>query len=109
MVEVCTDEMQPLLLRGLLRPLDEKAVPAFDELAFSDAPEVRDDDGNVLFVPASAGPQGLIVNTDEVDPDDVDLVDRPVRRRLRGRRGARGDAADRDRRGGAGDRAWTTR
>ena len=70
-VEVCTDEMQPLLLRGLLRPLDPKAVPAFNDLAFSDAPEVRDENGNVLFVPASAGPQGLIVNTDEIDPDDV--------------------------------------
>jgi spermidine/putrescine transport system substrate-binding protein len=70
-VEVCTDEMEPLLARGLLRPLDEKAVPAFDELAFSDAPEVRDESGNVLFVPASAGPHGLIVNTDEVDPADV--------------------------------------
>jgi spermidine/putrescine transport system substrate-binding protein len=70
-VEVCTDEMEPLLARGLLRPLDEKAVPAFDELAFSDAPEVRDESDNVLFVPASAGPHGLIVNTDEVDPADV--------------------------------------
>jgi spermidine/putrescine transport system substrate-binding protein len=70
-VEVCTDEMEPLLARGLLRPLDEKAVPAFDELAFADAPEVRDASGNVLFVPASAGPQGLIVNTDSVDPADV--------------------------------------
>jgi spermidine/putrescine transport system substrate-binding protein len=70
-VEVCTDEMEPLLARGLLRPLDENAVPGFDKLAFSDAPQVRDADGNVLFVPASAGPQGLIVNTDEVNPDDV--------------------------------------
>ena len=70
-VEVCTDEMEPLLARGLLRPLDEKAVPGFDKLAFSDAPQVRDADGNVLFVPASAGPQGLIVNTDEVNPADV--------------------------------------
>ena len=69
MVEVCTDEMEPLIARGLLRPLDERAVPEFDELAFSDAPEVRDASGDVLFVPASAGPQGLIVNTDEVDPE----------------------------------------
>ncbi len=37
-VEVCTDEMEPLIDRGLLRPLDQKAVPGFDELAFSDAP-----------------------------------------------------------------------
>jgi spermidine/putrescine transport system substrate-binding protein len=70
-VEVCTDEMSPLTARGLLRPLDEKAVPAFHDLAFSGAPEVRDADGNVLFVPASAGPQGLIVNTDQLDPDTI--------------------------------------
>jgi len=71
-VEVCTDEMQPLLARGLLRPLDPKAVTDFNDLAFSNAPQVRDDNGNVLFVPASAGPQGLIVNTDSIDPKDVD-------------------------------------
>jgi spermidine/putrescine-binding protein len=70
-VEVCTDEMSPLLVRGLLRPLDPKGVPDFDKLAFSDAPEVRDDAGHVLFVPASAGPQGLIVNTDEVPVGDA--------------------------------------
>lgn len=71
-VEVCTDEMQPLVARNLLRPIDEKGVPAFGDLAFSDADQVRDADGNVLFVPASAGPQGLIVNTDKVDPDQID-------------------------------------
>ncbi len=71
-VEVCTDEMTPLTVRGLLRPLDAKAVPEFNNLAFSDAPQVRDADGNVLFVPASAGPQGLIVNTDQVDPANID-------------------------------------
>jgi len=70
-VEVCTDEMEPLLARGLLRPIDPKGVPGFNDLAFAGAPQVRDADGNVLFVPASAGPQGLIVNTDEVDPDSV--------------------------------------
>lgn len=70
-VEVCTDEMEPLLARGLLRPLDPKGVTDFNELAFADAPQVRDDAGDVLFVPASAGPQGLMVNTDEIDPADV--------------------------------------
>ncbi|MCB0875975.1 MAG: extracellular solute-binding protein [Solirubrobacterales bacterium] len=71
-VEVCTDEMKPLTARGLLRPLDEKAVPEFGDLAFSERPEVRDANGDVLFVPASAGPQGLIVNTDEIDPATID-------------------------------------
>ncbi len=70
-VEVCTDEMQPLLARNLLQPLDPKGVTDFDKLAFSDSDQVRDADGNILFVPASAGPQGLIVNTDEVDPSEV--------------------------------------
>ena len=26
----------------------------------------------MLFVPASAGPHGLIVNTDEIDPSEID-------------------------------------
>ena len=69
-VEVCTDEMSPLLARGLLRPLDETAIKDFDKLAFSDADEVRDENGEVLFVPASAGPYGLIVNTEEA-PSEV--------------------------------------
>jgi spermidine/putrescine transport system substrate-binding protein len=66
-VEVCTDEMEPLLARNLIRPLDPKAIAGFERLAFSDAEEVRNDAGDVLFVPASAGPHGLIVNTEEID------------------------------------------
>ncbi len=65
-VEACTDEMSPLTARGLLRPLDEKAIPGFEQLAFSDSEEIRDEEGQVLFVPASSGPYGLIVNTEEV-------------------------------------------
>ena len=88
-VEVCTDEMEPLLARGLLRPLDPTAVPDFDELAFSDSPEVRNEAGEVLFVPASAGPHGLIVNTEAI-PDGVDsyaeLFDPPTRATSRSRR-----------------------
>ncbi len=63
-VEVCTDEMQPLLARNLIRPLDPDGVADFDKIAFSDAEEVRNAAGEVLFVPASAGPHGLIVNTE---------------------------------------------
>jgi len=71
-VEVCTDEMTPLTARNLLRPLDPEAVPDFDKLAFSDSDDIRNPEGQVLLVPASAGPQGLIVNTDEIDPSTVD-------------------------------------
>jgi spermidine/putrescine-binding protein len=62
-VEVCTDEMEPLLARDLIRPLDPEAISDFDKLAFADSEEVRDAAGEVLFVPASAGPHGLIVDT----------------------------------------------
>jgi spermidine/putrescine-binding protein len=70
-VEVCADEMAPLLARDLIRPLDPRAITDFGKLAFSDAHEVRDDAGQVLFVPASAGPHGLLVNTDAIpEPPD---------------------------------------
>ena len=70
-VEVCTDEMAPLLARKLIRPIDPRGVKDFGELAFSDKAEVRNPAGEVLFVPASAGPHGLIVNTAEI-PEGVD-------------------------------------
>jgi spermidine/putrescine-binding protein len=70
-VEVCTDEMAPLLARGLIRPLDPRGVSEFDKLAFSDKAEVRNEAGEVLFVPASAGPHGLIVDTQAI-PEGVD-------------------------------------
>jgi spermidine/putrescine transport system substrate-binding protein len=65
-VEACADEIDPLSQRHLLRPLDPKGIPGFDKLTFHDAPGVTDASGQVLFVPVSAGPQGLIVNTDKV-------------------------------------------
>jgi spermidine/putrescine transport system substrate-binding protein len=70
-VEVCTDEMAPLTARNLIRPLDPSGIEEFDQLAFSDSTNVRNDAGEVLFVPASAGPHGLIVNTEAI-PEGVD-------------------------------------
>ena len=74
-VEVRTDEMEPLVVRGLLRPLDPAGVADFNKLAFHDSADIRNEAGEVLFVPASAGPHGLIVNTDEVT-EKVDLTRR---------------------------------
>ena len=71
-VEVCADEMQPLLVRGLIRPLDPSGIKDCDQLKLSDSDEIRNDAGKVLFAPASAGPHGIIVNTDEVDPSQID-------------------------------------
>ena len=65
-VEACADEINPLSEQNLLRPLSKKALPGFDKLTFHDAPGVVDKKGQVLFVPVSAGPQGLIVDTEKV-------------------------------------------
>ena len=65
-VEVCLDEAQPLLERDLLRPIDTDGVTGWDNLAFNDSDGIRQD-GKVIMVPLSAGPEGIIVNTDEVD------------------------------------------
>jgi spermidine/putrescine transport system substrate-binding protein len=65
-IEVCADEINPLSKRNLLEPLDVEAIPEFENLTYNDVPGVRDESGQVLFVPVSAGPQGLIVNTEKV-------------------------------------------
>jgi spermidine/putrescine transport system substrate-binding protein len=65
-VEACADEINPLSEQDLLRPLDVEGLPGFDQLTFHDAPGVVDAEGQVLFVPVSAGPQGLIVDTEKV-------------------------------------------
>jgi spermidine/putrescine-binding protein len=70
-VEVCLDEMSPLTQRNLLRPLDTKGVVDWNELVFRDSPGVVAN-GDVLMVPLSAGPQGLIYDADEVEPGSVD-------------------------------------
>jgi spermidine/putrescine-binding protein len=64
-VEVCLDEAQPLLQRKQLRPIDTSGITYWKDLAFTDQPEVRQD-GNVIMVPLSAGPYGIMYNTDEV-------------------------------------------
>ena len=108
-VEVCADEMEPLLVRGLIRPLDPAGIKDFDEPRLLGLRRDPQRGGKVLFAPASAGPHGLIVNTDEVDPSQIDsyadLFDPAVRRA----RGARVDAAHGDRRRRDGARDATTR
>jgi len=64
-VEVCLDEAGPLLQRKQLRPIDTSGITSWKDLAFTDKPEVRQD-GNVIMVPLSAGPYGIIYNTEEV-------------------------------------------
>jgi spermidine/putrescine-binding protein len=70
-VEVCLDEMSALTDRGLLRPIDPAGIEDWDELVFRDADGVRDG-SDVMVVPLSAGPQGLIYDAEEIDEGEID-------------------------------------
>jgi spermidine/putrescine-binding protein len=63
-VNVCLDEMNPLVKGKLLRPLEPAALTHWKDIApvFTGAKGVQDGKG-VLVVPDSAGPQGVIYNT----------------------------------------------
>jgi spermidine/putrescine-binding protein len=71
-VEVCLDEMEPLVTQQLLRPLDPDGIDAWDDLEFTDADGIRID-GQTFGVPLSAGLEGLIYNADEV-PGGIDQL-----------------------------------
>ncbi len=74
-VEVCLDEMKPLLKRGLLQPVDTKGVTDWDKLAFTDSNGLQAKGGGVWFVPLSAGPQGVIYNTSTIDTPPTSFAD----------------------------------
>jgi spermidine/putrescine transport system substrate-binding protein len=65
-VESCIDEIGALQKRDLLRPIDTSGITDWSDLVFTDAEGVRDKGGTVWVVPLSAGPEGIIYNTDEV-------------------------------------------
>ncbi|MCB0828488.1 MAG: extracellular solute-binding protein [Solirubrobacterales bacterium] len=69
-VEVCLDEAEPLLRRDLLRPLDTAGVTDWDQIAFHDSEGVKSD-GQTIMVPLSAGPLGVLYNSEEV-PEGID-------------------------------------
>ncbi len=66
LVQVCLDEADPLIKKKQLRPIDTEGVTAWDKLAFHDNDGVRVN-GDVIVVPISAGPIGVIYNTEEVN------------------------------------------
>jgi spermidine/putrescine transport system substrate-binding protein len=69
-VEVCADEMQPLLTQNLIRPLDPSGITAWDDLSFTHADGIELD-GKQYAVPLSAGLEGLVYNTEQV-PNGID-------------------------------------
>ncbi|MET4430815.1 extracellular solute-binding protein [Mycolicibacterium sp. 624] len=71
-IEVCLDEAKPLLENDLLAPIDTSKLSNWDALSttFRDANGVTVD-GNVIMVPVSSGPHGMIYSTKDF-PDGVD-------------------------------------
>jgi spermidine/putrescine transport system substrate-binding protein len=64
-VEVCLDESKSLTARNLLRPVDTDGVTEWNQMALNEDKGLAFEDG-ALMVPLSAGPLGLIYNTEEV-------------------------------------------
>jgi spermidine/putrescine-binding protein len=71
-VEICLDEMTPLVKQDLLRPIDPEGITDWDQLEFTDAEGIVID-GETYGVPLSAGLEGLVYNADEV-PDGIDQI-----------------------------------
>jgi spermidine/putrescine transport system substrate-binding protein len=69
-VEICLDEMTPLVKQDLLRPIDPEGITDWDELEFTDAEGIVID-GETYGVPLSAGLEGLVYNPEEV-PEGID-------------------------------------
>jgi spermidine/putrescine transport system substrate-binding protein len=90
-VEVCLDEAAPLLARQQLRPLDTAGIAEWDKLEFREQPEVRQN-GEVIMVPLSAGPYGIIYNTEEV-PDGVDSYEQMFSDEFAGRMAVEGSSS----------------
>jgi len=69
-VEICLDEMKPLVDQNLLRPIDPAGIEHWDDLNYTDAEGIRID-GETYGVPLSAGLEGLVYNPEEV-PGGID-------------------------------------
>ncbi len=90
-VEVCLDEAEPLLKREQLRPIDTSGITDWNDLEFRDQPQVRQD-GEVIMIPLSAGPYGIIYNTKEV-PEGVESYDQMFSDEFSGRIAVEGSSA----------------
>ena len=90
-VEVCLDEAEPLLQREQLRPIDTSGITAWNDLEFRDQPQVRQN-GEVIMIPLSAGPYGIIYNTEEI-PDGVESYEQMFSDEFAGRIAVEGSSS----------------
>ena len=63
-VEICLDEMKPLVDQGMLRPLDVDGLVHWDDLNYTEAEGIVIDD-EIYGVPLSAGLEGLLYNPED--------------------------------------------
>jgi spermidine/putrescine transport system substrate-binding protein len=92
-IEVCLDEIHPLLVASQLRPLDPRGVPALDQIPASVRNAAGATAGGKRYVvPLEAGPEGLIYNTKTLPQGVHSFADlfSPV---LKGKVALEGDAA----------------
>ena len=73
-VEICLDEMKPLVDQSMLRPLDVDGLVHWDDLNYTDAEGIVID-GEVYGVPLSAGLEGLVYNPNQVPGGIDELAD----------------------------------
>jgi len=71
-VEICLDEMTPLVKQNLLRPIDPEGITHWEDLDFTEAEGIVID-GKTYGVPLSAGLEGLVYNSEEV-PEGIDQL-----------------------------------
>ena len=84
MVEICLDEMTPLVKQDLLRPIDPKGITDWDDLDFTEAEGIVLD-GQDLRGAALGRPRGRDLQHEEVPGgiDEIaDVFDPAVRRAL---------------------------
>ncbi len=71
-VEICLDEMTPLVKQDLMRPIDPAGITEWDNLDFTEAEGIVLD-GQTYAVPLSAGLEGVVYNSQEV-PGGIDEI-----------------------------------
>lgn len=71
-VEICLDEMTPLVKQDLLRPIEPDGIVHWDDLDFTEAEGIVIGD-ETYGVPLSAGLEGVVYNTEQV-PEGIDEI-----------------------------------
>ncbi len=69
-INPCVDYLPILTKLDFLIPIDTRYIPRWDDLMdyFKDLPEIQAGEGKVWMVPSDAGLEGIMYNSDKIDP-----------------------------------------